>query len=211
PGKITPLYRFFNALFGLLMSRSLTLPSRYQITPDPAAVGEDYFWRALQQGLRQGVELVQIRSKGLTASAYQNIAVESIEYCHRHGARVVVNGSPALAQAVGADGVHLTAHALMTQTARPLPSPLLVAASCHNEAELRHAAHLNADFAVLSPILHTASHPEAIPLGWSRYAEMIRGVGLPVYALGGMTLDDQERAVGCGGQGVAGIGMFVQS
>jgi 8-oxo-dGTP diphosphatase len=61
------------------------------------------------------------------------------------------------------------------------------------------------DYALLSPVKPTASHPDAIPMGWKRFAELARQVSLPVYALGGMGAKDVRRAICCGGQGIAAM------
>jgi len=58
---------------------------------------------------------------------------------------------------------------------------------------------------VLSPVRPTASHPDATPLGWSRFAELVDPVPLPVYALGGLRLEDLDDAIHHGAQGIAAI------
>jgi 8-oxo-dGTP diphosphatase len=83
-----------------------------------------------------------------------------------------------------------------------------VGASCHDGEELELAAHLNADFATLSPVRSTASHPDAKPLGWDGFARLVADARLPVYALGGVEPVDLERARLAGAQGVAGIRAF---
>jgi 8-oxo-dGTP diphosphatase len=83
-----------------------------------------------------------------------------------------------------------------------------VGASCHDADELERAALIGADFATLSPVRATASHPGASPLGWERFAELVREARLPVYALGGAGPEDLDRARASGAQGVAGIRAF---
>jgi thiamine monophosphate synthase len=78
-------------------------------------------------------------------------------------------------------------------------------ASCHDEQELQMAAAIGVDFVTLSPVLPTQSHPGAPHLGWSRAAELIALVNVPVYLLGGLTKDDLDQAQRIGAQGIAGI------
>ena len=52
--------------------------------------------------------------------------------------------------------------------------------------QLQAAQRLGCDFAVLGPVQATASHPDAVPLGWNAFAELRAQVSLPIYALGGM-------------------------
>ncbi|MEJ6656187.1 MAG: thiamine phosphate synthase, partial [Pseudomonas sp.] len=60
----------------------------------------------------------------------------------------------------------------------------------------------------LSPVLPTATHPDAAPLGWERAQELIGTVNLPVYVLGGVEPGMRNRAFEIGAQGVAGIRRF---
>ncbi|MCP4519713.1 MAG: thiamine monophosphate synthase, partial [Delftia sp.] len=52
------------------------------------------------------------------------------------------------------------------------------------------------------------SHPQASPLGWARFGELVEAAALPVYALGGVAPAQMEIARQAGGQGVAGIRAF---
>ena len=107
-------------------------------------------------------------------------------------------------------GVHLRAAQLHELRERPLPATQWVGASCHDADELERAAAIGADFATLSPVRATASHPNAKPLGWERFAQLVHEARLPVYALGGIGPDDLERARAAGAQGVAGISAFMR-
>ena len=89
-----------------------------------------------------------------------------------------------------------------------MPADRLFGVSCHDEAELRHAERIGADYAFLGPVQATATHPEAIHLGWEGFAALREQVSLPIYALGGLSAADVEIARRHGAQGVAGIRAF---
>ena len=179
---------------------ALTLPDVYGIT-HAADVGVGAFLGGIERALAGGLRLLQVREKALTPSALERFAADVVAAAARHGARVLVNGDADLARRVGAHGVHLTGDQLRLASARPaLP---LVAASCHDAAELERAALLGADFAVLGPVLPTPSHPGAPTLGWKQFAALIRDCPLPVYALGGLTRADLETAWQAGAHGIA--------
>ena len=109
-----------------------------------------------------------------------------------------------------AAGWHLTAQQLRkyADKGRPFPAERWLAASCHNAEELALARQMGVDFVTLSPLQPTQSHPEAVPLGWDAAAQLIDGLNLPVYLLGGVGAGDTERAWQLGAQGVAGIRAF---
>jgi 8-oxo-dGTP diphosphatase len=81
-------------------------------------------------------------------------------------------------------------------------------ASVHNLEEIRLAENLGVDALVLSPVLATRSHPEAIPLGWTGFAALVAQTHLPVFALGGMRPEHAETVREYGGCGVAGVSGF---
>jgi 8-oxo-dGTP diphosphatase len=85
------------------------------------------------------------------------------------------------------------------------PQAALVGASCHDAVQLARAMQLGLDFAVLGPVKATGSHPGAAPMGWARFAELISGASVPVYAIGGMQLSDLDPAWRVGAHGVAMI------
>lgn len=183
---------------------ALRLPDRYLVTPEPGQEKTD-FLPQLAQALDSGIRLVQFRAPALSSDSYAALAEQVIRLCHARQAKILLNATPALAVKLGADGVHLPAMALRQYASRPVPSDFWLGASCHNAEELIAARELGADFVVLGPVQPTASHPQAMPLGWERFEELTGQAGLPVYAIGGLVADDIARVQAAGGQGVAAI------
>jgi 8-oxo-dGTP diphosphatase len=187
---------------------ALGLPDRYLITGEPQHDTQT-FLRRLDHALAGGIALVQLRAPDLPPDALTRLARNAAGRCSARGARLLVNGDPRmmlpLAHAAGAHGVHVPARHLSSIQERALRGGLLVGASCHDARELEAARAADADLCVLGPVLATATHPEAQPLGWTRFASLARGAGLPVYALGGLGSEDLEKAWLAGAQGVAAI------
>jgi 8-oxo-dGTP diphosphatase len=180
--------------------RGLELPAVYGIT-SAAEIGRTEFMGRLADSLRKGLRLIQVREKELTDADLTDFTSEVVALAHAHGARVMVNGPPEIASQTGADGVHLTAACLMAATTRP-DSPWC-AASCHDAAELERARALGMDFVVLGPVAATPTHADARPLGWSEFCRLVRDYPVPVYALGGLRVDELEHAWRCGAHGVS--------
>lgn len=180
--------------------RALELPFLYAIS-NAAELGVEEFLRRLEVALDKGLRLVQLREKHLLRDELRELARRVTALAHAHGAKVLLNGDVALAQEVGADGVQLTATQLAGLRERPAVD--WCAASCHNEEELRRAESLGCDFALLSPVLPTQSHPGAAHLGWENFAAITAGSSIPVYALGGLTHADMQTAWRHGAHGIA--------
>lgn len=99
--------------------------------------------------------------------------------------------------------VHLTA-----SSPAPTARPAVVGRSCHNRPELRRAAAQGCDYATLSPIFPSPSKPGyGPPLG----TEVLGDAPLPVYALGGITVDNATVCTSAGASGVAVMGAIMQA
>jgi len=179
------------------------LPPLYLITPEPQDGAA--FLHRLEGLLATGIRLVQLRAKGLEAAAYTRLAERAVALCEAKGAQLLLNADPSLVKEIGAAGVHLTSERLMALDQRPLSEDRWVAASCHNAQELAQAAHIGVDFVVAAPVLATASHPAARPLGWQGLRALTEQAAIPVYALGGMQAAHLEAAWDHGAQGIAAI------
>jgi 8-oxo-dGTP diphosphatase len=183
-----------------MILRALSLPNVYAIS-NVATLGCDEFMRRLELALQNGLRMLQVREKKLIGNALVEFSSQVVRLAHRYEAKVLINNDEELADRVGADGVHYTSSHLMSCLMRPASN--WCAASCHNAAELSHAAELGFDFALLSPVLPTLSHPDTPHLGWERFSELVVEAKLPVYALGGLTVSDLNTAQQYGAHGIS--------
>lgn len=183
-----------------------TLPDRYLITGK--SDNRTHFMEKLESALQSGIRLIQFRAPDLEMDDYLEMASRVVKHSHAHGTKVLLNGDPAWVEMTGADGIHLNGHRLKELSTRPLADDLLISASCHNEEELQQAAVVGVDFAVLSAVLPTQTHPGREPLGWERFAQLVKMASFPVYALGGVGQSHIRLSVQMGGQGVAAITAF---
>lgn len=188
---------------------AVELPELLAILDVQVGEHQEEVMRRLTDIFDRGCQLIQLRGKSLTDDSFCSIAQLVAAACSKQKVKLLLNNAvPALVQACGAKGMHLSSSHLLSLKSRPLGDDFLVSASCHNYKELEKAADLGLDFVLLSPVMETASHPEAKPLGWSMFKSLISSSRLPVYGLGGLRFDDLEQAKCSGAQGVAGISMF---
>ena len=173
---------------------SLALPAEYAVT-DATRWGSELMLDKLERRLQQGLKLLQVREPGLDAEELRLFSEQAIARARRYGCKVLVK-----APHPGADGVHFTAVELMKLKQKQATG--LVAASCHTREELERAIELELDFAVVGPVKEKA---DRVPLGWERFAALVRGSTIPVYAIGGLTRADMEDAWRAGAHGLAMI------
>ena len=182
---------------------ALLQPDRYLVTPAPL---DDAPWLAgLALALELGVARVQLRAPhDIDAARWRRLAHEAVALCRSAGAQVLVNGDVALATSLGI-GLHLRADQLQRSAPGELRDLPALAASCHDADDLRRAEQLGCDFAVLGPLRPTPTHPDAGGIGWDAFAALREQVALPIYAIGGMGVDDIAAARAHGAQGIAAI------
>ncbi len=181
-------------------------PPWYAITPVP---GEDDagFLAEFSLLLQSGIGRVQLRAPSLDSIRLRRLALACADLARDAEVEMLLNGAVDIARELSI-GLHLRASQLAGLRDRPIAKGLPLAASCHDAAELALAEALGVDFAVLGPVLATPSHPDAIPIGWSRFGEIRRRCSLPVYALGGLGRKHLSTARHHGAQGIAAIRGF---
>jgi 8-oxo-dGTP diphosphatase len=185
---------------------ALKLPELLLITPP--IDGEVSTWqRKLMRATERGLSLVQVRSPqhSPVQLAVHIAALLEVVAMDAPQLRIMVNTQPQSVARSGVAGVHLTVQRLWQFDSRPIAADQFLGVSCHHADDLKQAARIDADFAVLGPVARTNSHPHATPMGWERFAELVAAARVPVYALGGLGRGDVARAQIAGAQGVAAI------
>ena len=190
--------------------RWLQLPDTYLISSAGSSDGLTAFMARLDQALASGLKLLQWREPGWPGGADAPDLLAALRDAHARcaamGAKVLVNSAHPRVWCDEADGLHLrAADALVLQERPELRDGKLLGISTHDQADLEHARKLAADFAVLGPVLPTASHPGHAGIGWEEFGRLNALAGMPVYALGGQSRDTLAHAQSLGGQGIAGI------
>lgn len=169
------------------------------------------FSARLNRALTTGIRLVQLRIENFDLNHHRSLLDTAITSVNDSSASLIVNCSPSqFGQIVKAYpefkiGLHLSSHNAAKLDVRPVDKNILLGVSCHNADEIVHAQKIGADYLLLSPVLPTASHPVAAPLGWDSFSALVELANVPVYALGGVGKEHISIAQSCGAQGVAGI------
>lgn len=182
---------------------AMKLPRRYLLSGDALTV--EKWWQRFEHLLCVPDALLQLRCVQDSPAELKQRVARARDLCRHKNRMMLLNGQVSLARSLDLDGVHLNARTLMSLTSRPLPPEQLVGASCHNARELRHAEKIAVDFACLSPLFPTRSHPGANFLGLGAFSELVSACQIPVYALGGIDAGDLQRVNAAGGYGIAGI------
>jgi len=152
-----------------------------------------------------GVGAVQLREKDLDDRGLYDLT-RLARAVLPPSTRLLVNGRLDVALAAGADGVHLPSDGVPTAPLRARFGPgVLIGRSTHTVAEVERARDEGADYATFGPVWATPG--KGAPVGTAELARAA-AAGLPVYALGGVTLERFEEAAAAGAAGIAAIRLF---
>ncbi len=160
---------------------------------------------------RGGVDLVQIRERGLEDLSLLALAEDVREAIAETGARMLVNDRVDVALAAKADGVHLPGSAVACGRIRSIvPDGFLVGRSVHSVGEAIAAAADGAcDYLVFGTVFESRSKAAGhVVAGLDALAEVCAAVRLPVLAIGGVTTERVPDLVRAGAGGLAAIGLF---
>lgn len=158
--------------------------------------------------LAAGVDIVQLREKGMEAREELAHLEVFADACRRHGRLLAVNDRADVAHAAGADVLHLGQGDLPVPAARAIlgdaPGDALIGRSTHAEAETRAAAQEpGVDYFCTGPCWPTptkAGRPAA-GLGLVRYAAGL-GTDRPWFAIGGIDLGNLDEVLAAGARRV---------
>jgi thiamine-phosphate pyrophosphorylase len=176
----------------------------YLVTDRTQARGRDLLV-VLQQALQGGVRAVQLREKDLSGSELFVLAEKTRKLCQRYDALLFVNDRVDVALAVEADGVQLGTASIPIEAARELLGPRkIIGASTHSLGEANEAVQHGADFILFGPVYFTPSKASyGSPKGLEALKKIVEKISLPVYAIGGIKLDNIEDVRRTGVRGVA--------
>lgn len=168
-----------------------------------------------------GVDYIQLREKDLSTRALEELANKAMSALVGSRTKLLINSRTDVALACGAHGVHLPSNDLPASEARTIFSVAnqtvpnmagpIIGVSAHSAAEIAYAEAHGADFAVFAPVFakSDAVNPEGL--------EQLRQIcsrtrttpsAMPVFALGGITLQNAHLCLQADAQGIAGIRLF---
>lgn len=207
---------------------ALKLPTIMIITPEPALYFNKYdfhgasFQKLFLEDLERTLSALkdiegmggkertalQLRSKILSGEQLKKLATSVKAICREKNVKFFMNGNLEIAIEAGVDGIHFPHANLSDINKLSCRDHFLIGTSCHTFKELELAEKFGVDYLFVSPVNVTKTHPEAMPIGWEGFRNIVSESTVPVYALGGVNCNHIKTAIENGGQGVAAIRGF---
>jgi thiamine-phosphate diphosphorylase len=149
--------------------------------------------------------IIQLRAPGLSTA---RLETEARELVASTSIPVVVSSRCDVAIAAGAAGVHLPESDISVAEARTLLGRRLIGRSVHSIGAAQQAESEGADYVIFGPVWESASHAGTNAAGLDALAQLVRWVGIPVLAIGGVTEVRVNELLAVGADGYAAIRLF---
>ncbi len=160
----------------------------------------------VEQALRGGVTMVQLREKELDEDELLREAFAVKEVCDRYGVPLIINDNIGIALEVDAAGVHLGQSDEDVARAREVLGPeKIIGVSARTVEQARQAQSRGADYLGTGAVFPTGTKRDAEVIGRDTLTEICRSVSIPVAAIGGITADNVRELAGSGISGIAVI------
>ncbi len=183
---------------------SITLPNKYWITPSSDHQSKAWIEK-FDEKITQDISLIQLRSK---VELDSHFIKDLNSKCQQNRVKLLLNIPNKTFDKTCCDGWHITTSEMLNLKQRPCADDKLLGVSTHDLNEALNAQAIGADFVVISPVQATQTHPDTVPIGWDAAQEVVNKLNIPVYFLGGMGLEDLDKALEIGAQGIAGVSAF---
>jgi thiamine-phosphate pyrophosphorylase len=178
----------------------------YGIVDLPADADADAATALAQALLDGGAGTLQLRMKSAPASQMLAVSEALLPLCKQRGVPFIVNDRLDVALAVAAQGAHLGQDDLPIAAARPLvPAGFVLGISTHNEAQARAAMAGGADYIGFGPCFATQTKLNPDPVVGLEALARVCALGVPVVAIGGITLETVAAVARAGASAAAVI------
>ena len=174
------------------------LSGLYAVTPDLDDTTE--LLRRVGQALQGGLRLLQYRNKPAAAALRREQAGALLALCRAQSVPLVINDDLQLALEIGADGAHLGREDGDLTAARAALGPgKLLGISCYDDiGRAREARRIGADYVAFGSFFASPTKPAAVRAPLTLLGAAKAGLGLPVCAIGGITLQNAPQLIAAG-------------
>ena len=177
----------------------------YLVTDEKACLEKD-FYACIEEAIKGGVKIVQLREKNISTKDFYEKALKVKEICKNYRALFIINDRLDIAQAVGADGVHLGQSDIPIEKAREiLKDKFLIGATARNVEEAKRAELLGAGYIGSGAIFGTSTKDNAKKLEMEELKKIVASVKIPVFAIGGININNVSSLKNIGLQGICAV------
>ena len=170
---------------------------------------EEKFLNIIEESLKGGVSVVQLREKKAETLDFYNLALKVKEITQKYNVPLIINDRIDIALAIDADGVHVGQSDMPAKTARSMiGEDKILGVSAANIKEAKKAQRDSADYIGVGAVYPTNTKDDATSVPKKELKEIVKSVDIPVVAIGGIT---QENAHECEIDGLSVVSAIMEA
>ena len=174
-----------------------TLDLRLYFITDSTNYTEEEFLFRVEQALKGGATLLQLREKDKSTREYIQLAEKVHEITQRYNVPLIIDDRVDVALAIGAEGVHVGASDMPVATARRLMgSDKIVGATAKTVPWAKEAYEQGADYLGVGAIFPTTTKVKTVLTSTDTLRDICHAVPIPVGAIGGLNKDNIDILAG---------------
>lgn len=167
--------------------------SLYLVTDRKILNGKDIF-KAVEEAIKGGVTIVQLREKDISSLEFYNIAIKMKKLTSYYNIPLIINDRLDIALSIDADGLHIGQDDLPLKVARKLIGNKILGYSVSSIEEAIYGEENGADYLGAGPVYKTLSKADAIPpIGVDTLKKIKDSVSIPVVGIGGIGISNIEE------------------
>lgn len=170
------------------------------------------FLKTIEEGIKGGVTVVQIREKTAATLDFYNLALKVKDITKKYNVPLIINDRVDVALAIDADGVHVGQSDMPCDVTRKLVGPdKIVGVSAATIDEAKKAEKDGADYIGTGAVFPTATKGDAPKITKKDLKEIVDSINIPVVAIGGITLDNAHELTDTGIAGLSVVSAIMSS
>lgn len=185
--------------------------SLYLVT-DKRNKTDDEFLKIIEEAIKGGTTVVQIREKEGETLDFYNLALKVKEITSKYNVPLIVNDRIDVALAIKSEGVHIGQTDMPADVARSLiGDEMILGVSASTVKEARKAEKDGADYIGTGAVFPTATKDDAPSITKDDLKEVTGSINIPTVAIGGITLENASELAGTGIAGISVVSAIMNS
>lgn len=173
---------------------------------------EEKFLNIIEESLKGGVSVVQLREKKAETLDFYNLALKVKEITQKYNVPLIINDRIDIALAIDAEGVHIGQSDIPAQIARLLiGKDKILGVSAANIKEAKKAQRDSADYIGVGAVYPTNTKDDATSVSKKELKEIVKSVDIPAVAIGGITRENAHELNDCGIDGISVVSAIMNS
>jgi len=194
-----------------VMNMKIFDPTLYFITDSTNYAEEEFLFR-VEQALKGGATLLQLREKEKSTREYIELAEKVHEIAKRYNVPLIIDDRVDVALAIDAEGVHVGASDMPVAVARKLMgNDKIVGATAKTVPWAKEAYEQGADYLGVGAIYPTTTKVVTVLTSTETLDAITKAVPIPVNAIGGLNKDNLDILKGIGISGICVVSAIMKS